>query len=95
MSLKQGKCLILNGGADRDRTDDLLNAIQALSQLSYSPTVICATHFDLKNRRPVASTALLYEPLAQRAIDSPKSLYNNIFFIITVNSEQTIAPDYL
>jgi hypothetical protein len=27
-----------NGGADRDRTDDLLNAIQALSQLSYGPT---------------------------------------------------------
>ena len=27
------------GGADRDRTDDLLNAIQALSQLSYSPTI--------------------------------------------------------
>ena len=26
-------------GADRDRTDDLLNAIQALSQLSYSPEV--------------------------------------------------------
>ena len=25
------------GGADRDRTGDLLNAIQALSQLSYSP----------------------------------------------------------
>jgi hypothetical protein len=24
-------------GADRDRTDDLLNAIQTLSQLSYSP----------------------------------------------------------
>src|SRR4029079_4795262 len=24
-------------GADRDRTDDILNAIQALSQLSYSP----------------------------------------------------------
>jgi len=37
--------------------------------------------------------------LAQRAIGqlsySLKSLYNNIFFIITVNSEQTIAPDYL
>ena len=28
----------LAGGADRDRTDDLLNAIQALSQLSYGPT---------------------------------------------------------
>jgi hypothetical protein len=26
------------GGADRDRTDDLLNANQALSQLSYSPS---------------------------------------------------------
>jgi hypothetical protein len=32
------KALILFGGADRDRTDDLLNAIQALSQLSYGPT---------------------------------------------------------
>ncbi len=28
----------LNGGAERDRTVGLLNAIQALSQLSYSPT---------------------------------------------------------
>ncbi len=27
------------GGAERDRTDDLLNAIQALSQLSYGPTI--------------------------------------------------------
>jgi hypothetical protein len=29
---------LIFGGADRDRTDDLLNAIQALSQLSYGPT---------------------------------------------------------
>ena len=28
----------IRGGARRDRTADLLNAIQALSQLSYSPT---------------------------------------------------------
>ncbi len=28
----------MNGGANRDRTDDLLHAMQALSQLSYSPT---------------------------------------------------------
>ena len=28
---------MLFGGAGRDRTDDLLNAIQTLSQLSYSP----------------------------------------------------------
>jgi hypothetical protein len=27
------------GGAERDRTVDLLNAIQALSQLSYGPTM--------------------------------------------------------
>ncbi len=30
--------LILLGGAERDRTVGLLNAIQALSQLSYSPS---------------------------------------------------------
>ena len=29
----------LNGGAGRDRTDDLLIANEALSQLSYSPTL--------------------------------------------------------
>lgn len=28
------------GGDKRDRTADLLNAIQALSQLSYAPTTI-------------------------------------------------------
>jgi hypothetical protein len=28
----------INGGAEGNRTHDLLNAIQALSQLSYSPT---------------------------------------------------------
>jgi hypothetical protein len=27
----------MNGGAGRDRTDDLYNAIVALSQLSYGP----------------------------------------------------------
>ena len=27
----------LKSGADRDRTDDLMNAIHALSQLSYGP----------------------------------------------------------
>ena len=28
---------IRSGGANRDRTDDLLHAMQALSQLSYNP----------------------------------------------------------
>jgi hypothetical protein len=32
------KCLNLYGGAEQDRTVDLLTASQALSQLSYSPT---------------------------------------------------------
>ena len=36
-----GESLISNGGAEGNRTLDLLNAIQALSQLSYGPT--CAS----------------------------------------------------
>ena len=31
-----------NGGGKRDRTDDLLNANQALSQLSYTPSMASA-----------------------------------------------------
>ena len=38
-------CPRQNGGAERDRTDDLLNAIQALSQLSYSPTCLPLTRY--------------------------------------------------
>ena len=34
----KGKRVTFNGGADRDRTDDLRLAKPALSQLSYSPT---------------------------------------------------------
>jgi hypothetical protein len=40
MAENLGKQGLFRGGADQDRTDDLLNAIQALSQLSYSPTGI-------------------------------------------------------
>ena len=32
------------GGARRDRTDDLLNANQALSQLSYGPGILISGH---------------------------------------------------
>jgi hypothetical protein len=43
LNLKQ-VCLIPiekeDGGADRDRTDDILLAKQALSQLSYSPIAL-------------------------------------------------------
>ena len=34
------------GGARRDRTDDLLNANQALSQLSYGPEIYTAWSLD-------------------------------------------------
>ncbi len=33
----------INGGGERDRTDDLLRARQALSQLSYTPNFAWAT----------------------------------------------------
>jgi hypothetical protein len=36
-SLQEKTCKLLFGGDKRDRTAGLLNAIQALSQLSYTP----------------------------------------------------------
>ena len=47
--------VFLFSGADRDRTDDLLNAIQALSHLSYGPIIL------LNLKRSFFSTKL-YEP---------------------------------
>ena len=41
------------GGDKRDRTADLLNAIQALSQLSYTPIFACVC---LKRKRIIADT---------------------------------------
>ena len=38
MACRAGARRAKAGGANRNRTDDLLNAIQALSQLSYGPT---------------------------------------------------------
>ncbi len=35
---------IQNGGGKRDRTDDLLNANQALSQLSYTPRLVLKSY---------------------------------------------------
>ena len=45
------------GGADRDRTDDILLAKQALSQLSYSP--IWFTGFRGRPLHPLALLALI------------------------------------
>ena len=36
--MKKGENFLKNGGASRDRTDDLIRARDALSQLSYGPT---------------------------------------------------------
>ena len=56
-------------GAERDRTADLLNAIQALSQLSYSPkveymqqldaTIACEITWQLYTRTRVFGTSPL------------------------------------
>ena len=42
------------GGDDRDRTDYLLNAIQALSQVSYAPTSV------VSNELEITTNILLY-----------------------------------
>jgi len=42
----------VSGGARRNRTDDLLNAIQALSQLSYDPTESWKLGFFAGERAP-------------------------------------------
>ena len=39
------------GGDKRDRTADLLNAIQALSQLSYTPELLFRFHSGLSRRQ--------------------------------------------
>src|SRR4051812_9702388 len=55
------------GGADRDRTDDLLNAIQALSQLSYGPTgrrIVQIGGRSVKRWRAGAPPSATIQPLA-------------------------------
>ena len=46
------------GGDKRDRTADLLNAIQALSQLSYTPTVRKSKYFYVPFILSLSSTIL-------------------------------------
>ena len=43
--------LTIGCGADRDRTGDLVNAIHALSQLSYSPWTIVRLRWSIAKRR--------------------------------------------
>ena len=43
--------MTLRGGAKRDRTVDLLHAMQALSQLSYNPTSKSESNYSVKNKQ--------------------------------------------
>ena len=59
-----------NGGGERDRTDDLLRARQALSQLSYTPIIYLINVVGLGGLEPptsrlsgVRSNQLSYRPL--------------------------------
>ena len=58
------------GGARRDRTDDLLNANQALSQLSYGPGIIISGHIGQCKRDTPASVHLV---VGQGGLEPPTS----------------------
>ncbi len=63
------------GGARRDRTADLLNAIQALSQLSYSPPSVSRNlrHTGLICQAPLASMMAIARLILASVRDFPKS----------------------
>ena len=65
----QTKVSGLFGGDKRDRTADLLNAIQALSQLSYTPKLFCCRQ---ATKVIIAGEALFVNTLQQK---------NSIFFL--------------
>ena len=65
-----------NGGAYRDRTDDILLAKQALSQLSYSPDhtlkkMVGLVRFELTTSRlsSARSNQLSYKPLSEHPFE--------------------------
>jgi hypothetical protein len=66
-----------NGGGERDRTDDLLRARQALSQLSYTPIMFADIVVGLGGLEPptsrlsgVRSNQLSYRPLFKTALSA-------------------------
>ena len=60
------------GGADRDRTDDLLNAIQALSQLSYSPNLVATPLTPRSRQNSCAAQCTLVVRLKKPEIQKPR-----------------------
>ena len=50
----------VGGGARRNRTDDLFNAIEALSQLSYGPTLLICRRLGSGERSDLEAQPKLY-----------------------------------
>ncbi len=57
-----------NGGAEGNRTPDLLNAIQALSQLSYSPTESLKVNLETNSVKRLGTSSLLVDQDPQTQI---------------------------
>src|SRR5438067_8818221 len=55
------------GGGKRDRTADLLHAMQALSQLSYTPAVLKCEHYSGRTCISQIATEGGYKPFCTRA----------------------------
>ena len=64
------------GGADRDRTGDLLLAKQMLSQLSYSPVCLSPQATSRRRMRPFvagkANDREVYYPINERLFDAAR-----------------------
>ena len=65
------------GGDKRDRTADLLNAIQALSQLSYTPKFSCAVRQLLYYN--------MFHPFVNRQFIFFSYIFSRLFFTFTKN----------
>jgi hypothetical protein len=91
-----------NGGARRDRTADLLHAMQALSQLSYSPTewrtlrrlagIVKKLSFDFKNKG-LRSSAVLKNPAlaltgSRASLDQPDRMFEPHYSSVLPNEPQ-------
>jgi hypothetical protein len=98
MQVSRFRKLLIFGGADRDRTDDLLNAIQALSQLSYGPT---RTMQERKRRIIFAANRLAilvisindlqksnqqFANFSNRNHDFSSTFYDRVFGVASINS---------
>jgi len=90
---------LLNGGGERDRTDDLLNANQALSQLSYTPIIVCLSDLMVGLERLELSTSRLssarsnqlsYKPLkSQDPVQNKEKRYEDSGVLGSITSQIT------